>query len=846
MSSSRPLWEPGRAAVPALLLGLLLASAPAFGLEVKLAAADDSGTARTGATVSSGVPFAKGAVTDLGKLSVSVGGKKIPAQFRTLAKWDDGSVRWALLDCLVDAPANGKAELVLRDDGAGPAPAAPVKASVSDDAAVVSTGPMEVRIDRKTGNFLSSVKVDGRELVTGKSRGLVLCTAGELKTETPVDSKGRKGRPVQVRAPGKEVPAGAPTEVRVEETGPVKTVLLLRGAFPVEHKAPVTYTVRLTAWAGAKFLKARVWFENNGAHGYTPQEKTGSTASEWFAFDGLAVDLDLDLGGEIEASCEGVSAKGKFKVYQYCRPAPDYTKPAYGYANMEYVITGGAEPRKGATTDGVTALSSGKTRTVVAVRHFWENHEKAVELDGRTLRLWLWPTEGQWPRAFYEHSAPGYATSHVEPLRLLGVYNLPGSVHKGHELILDFSGREAAESSAELSRPLFALADAAYNCSTEAAPFLFAPAGIRTGDADCDAKLAAWERMALNAVDPKGDAGIPAGRRTHSCKGNAFSDGYWHGWMDFGDIPNPASAYTSLGYGWLQIMCMDLLRTGNTDFLRLADEMDRHRVEVDQQWSDREAVKSTLGFQRPGYAYLQFHTQMFSRGFPSVTGTDLTGPVFYYLLTGDAKTREAIERCAPRIAPAWEEIFASKDYGVRQTPGNMGAVFGTIDNCCSLYVMTGEKQWLDQAMAMFKRCVLAKAKNCGPHLHEREQIRSQDYTEDDIKYCYSIARLCLLHRLTGEKEVLDLILAGCEKPFPENFYDAPLFLADLHAYGALAGGKSEYAKDAVEHWIEASPESESPPVFLPGNSTWNRVKAMHLRTGHLLQYCFWKQGAKKK
>jgi hypothetical protein len=823
----------------------LLCAAPAAALEARLAAADDSGTARSGGTVSGGVPFAKGAVKDLAKLSVTVAGKKVPAQFREPARWDDGSVRWALLDCLADVPAGGKVQLVLRDDGGNPAPAAPARADVTDAAATVSTGPMEVRLERKTGNFISSVKVDGRELVTAKSGGLVLYTAGELKTETPVDAKGRKGRPVQVRAPGKAVPAAPPTEVKVEEAGPVKTVLLLRGAFPVEHKAPVTYTVRLTAWAGAKFLKARVWLENGGAHGFTRDEKKGSADNEWFAFDGLAAELDLDLGGEIGAACEGAGGKGKFKVYQYCRPAAHYSKPAYGYANMEYAVTGGAEPKKGATTEGVTELSCGKTRAVAALRHFWENYEKAIELDGRTLKLWLWPVEGQWPRAFEQHSAPGYATSHVEPLRLLGVYNLPGSVHKSCELILDFSGRPAAESAAELSRPLFPAAEAEYAAATEAAPILFAPPGTRTGDADCDRKLAAWERMALTAVDPKGEAGIPGGRRAHACKGNAFDDGYWHGWMDFGDIPNPSGAYTSLGYGWLQIMCMNLLRTGKTDCLRLADEMARHRTEVDQQWSDREAIKSALGFQRPGYAFLQFHCGMFNRGFPGPAGTDLAGPVCYYLLTGDAKTREAIDRCAPRLGPGWEEIFKSQDYGVRQITGHMGAVSGAIANYCAMHVLTGDKQWLELALGMFKRCVLAKAKGCGPHLHERQQIRSQDYTEDDIKYCYAIATLCQMHRLTGDAEVLKLIQAGCEAEFPENFFDAPLYLADLHAYAALVTGKAGYADDAVEHWIQASPESESPPVFLLDNSTWSREKAMHLRTGHLLQYYFWKKGAKK-
>ncbi|MHC4916286.1 MAG: hypothetical protein ACYTGB_12420, partial [Planctomycetota bacterium] len=72
----------------------------------------------------------------------------------------------------------------------------------------------------------------------------------------------------------------------------------------------------------------------------------------------------------------------------------------------------------------------------------------------------------------------------------------------------------------------------------------------------------------------------------------------------------------------------------------------------------------------------------------------------------------------------------------------------------------------------------------------------------------------------------------------------PLFLADLHAYAALKAGKEDYADDAIEHWIEASPESKSVPVFLPNNSKWSSRRAMHLRTGHILQYYFWKKGKK--
>ena len=89
------------------------------------------------------------------------------------------------------------------------------------------------------------------------------------------------------------------------------------------------------------------------------------------------------------------------------------------------------------------------------------------------------------------------------------------------------------------------------------------------------------------------------------------------------------------------------------------------------------------------------------------------------------------------------------------------------------------------------------------------------------------------------------IKAGADKDFPENYFDAPLFLADLHAYVALVTGKSDYADDAVEHWIEASPESKCPPVYVgKKNSIWPGRAVMHLRSGHLLQYYFWKKGKK--
>jgi len=166
--------------LPALCLAALLAG-PAAAVEVKLTVKDDAKAARKAGVVTSGVPFARGALKDVKRLSVSAGGKVVPAQFRKLAVWDDGSVRWALVDCQADVPAGGKTALVLRDDGRNKAPARPAKVTDGAGEVRISTGPLELVVDKGKFNLFKSLKVDGKELITSRGRGVVLYAPGEVK-----------------------------------------------------------------------------------------------------------------------------------------------------------------------------------------------------------------------------------------------------------------------------------------------------------------------------------------------------------------------------------------------------------------------------------------------------------------------------------------------------------------------------------------------------------------------------------------------------------------------------------------------------------------------------------------
>lgn len=830
-------------------------------VEVKLTVQETSQAARQPGMVTTGVPFAKGTVKDLASLSVSAGSKAIPAQFVMLSPWDDGSIRWALMDCQVDVPAGGKAELIVRDDGKNVAPASPVRVDIKGDPATLSTGPLELTVSKsKDGGFnlFRSLKVDGKELLAG-GKGLVVYLADGKATP---------------------VVAGPPSEVTVEQAGPMRTILCLRSKFPGIHKDMLGYTVRITGYAGAKFVKVHVWLENHGAMGYflpkdfNRREVEAPPSVDWFSFEGMAVDLGLGLGESVNATCEGVTSTqpGSFNVLQTCRHSRALKTvkigegpangPFYTWDDFEYSITSGkldappasppgktpaAKPpanppppsnqlKKGDRTDGVVALKGSAGTMTAAVRDFWQNYEKAIELDGKTLRLWLWPTEGQWPRPFYWLTYA--ADKDVKKLVKEGQYLLPGGTHKGHEFILDFSGRAASVSSAELSNPLMAMASAEYYASTEAAPGIFAPPEVRTADKDCNAKLESWMRMTRSVADPEHPAGLWKARQVSdyfSCGGPDSS--YWFGWMDFGDLSIPGHGPAGLHYDWIWIMMANAMRTGDVNFVRLGSTMARHRVDIDQMWSDRD-VPEFNGLQRSGGQPSYHSGALHSPVWPSSNWS--AGVVLYYMLTGEPKALDCCTRNAEGVKRNWAWQVEHKGYW--NLGGNMAAVAQAISSYNAMYRLTGKRQWLDDSLAMFNTYVVPKWKELGPFLHDAaHQIQSQDYVQDDMKYCYSIATFCDLHLLTGDENVFKMLQQGCEKEFPESFYEAPLYLADLYAYVGLKANKPEYLAKAAEAFATGFPESKCPPVFLRDNSTWSRTSAMMLRTGHVLQYSFWKR-----
>lgn len=782
---------------------MMVVAAPAWGLEVKATLRESASVARHPGVVAMSVPFARGSLADAARLSVTVEGKLTPAQCRSLAPWDDGSVRWAQVVFLCDLPAGGEVNVVLRDDGRNAAPDTPVRVQDGADAVAVDCGPLQFSIPRKTNGLFKSVKVDGRETLTAKGRGIVLF-------------------PEQ----GDAVEAGPPTTVMVEEAGPLRVVVRAQGVVPGVHNDRIGYTVRLTAHAGQKRLDARVWIENAGARGY-------GVAPEWFWFKGLAVELGLDLGGAVTAVCEATTAPDGLRVEQRC--------PGARWDNFAYTITSAGKPLgKGQRTDGVVTLQSAGGQLTTAIRHFWQNYDKAIELDGTSLRLWLWPIGSQWPRpeGFGGDVGGGGDRDFIAQTRKPKLTALPGGVRKSHEFTLDFSGRAARETLAELAAPVMGL-DPAYVAGTVAANALFAPAQTMSGDEEVDWKLRFWNSMAAAMVDPNNKGGLPQARST-----GAEANSVWFGWMDFGDLPTPTGTHYSgqvaprhLHQDWTWLALLQYLRTGERGYFDLGLEMARHQIEVDQDWSDRDAEPARwLGTSERGFGETHF-APMAGGGQPSVAANWISGVVLYYLLTGDPMAKDAALRNL-QASQAWVRQVADKPGPSLPYPTTMRVM----RNLLSTHAMTGDAKRLDEVRTLISSHLAKRYQAWGPLMfNAQDEVRSQDYNRLAEGYCLNVPTLCEAHFRTGDELLGKMIREAVKADLPHTFYLSSLCMSDLQAYAGWLDKNAAGIAAAGDNFADGFPESRKPPIFHPGQNDWSGRAAMFLHAGHALQYVLWRQ-----
>ncbi|MCX7591101.1 MAG: hypothetical protein N2255_05675, partial [Kiritimatiellae bacterium] len=461
----------------------------------------------------------------------------------------------------------------------------------------------------------------------------------------------------------------------------------------------------------------------------------------------------------------------------------------------------------------------------------------AIEIDGDVLRIWLWPTEAQWPRP--EKLGGGGEKWLSDPtFTRPGLNALPGGVHKSHELVFDFAGRSPREVSAELNTRLVAF-DPAYAAGTEAAVGLFGPAEMSIDHEELNWKFRFRDNMARNLVNPDhwAKGGLTHLRTVGNEKGSV-----WFGWMDFGDVCSPWGGWyggaitpRNLHYDWTRVVLLQYLRTGERAFLDLGTEMARHQIEIDQNWSDRDDPRYRA-LMRPDATASEVHTGGAS-ALPAPEQNWLSGVALYYQLTGDPKARE----CALRNYQGLQERLIKRL--AARPDENIYLHFSllALENLLALYSMTGEKKYLDDIGVVLEGHICGRFRDAGPFLYEpRLEIRQQDYHMLGKQYCYGLSALCEYHYRTGDVRVGKILAEACVAEFPQTFYEAPLYLADLYGYVGYMTGNDTLLRRGMDCFADAFPESRHPPVYHLGENNWTERAAMVLRAGSVLQFALWR------
>ncbi|MGB6429047.1 MAG: hypothetical protein WBF06_00565 [Candidatus Acidiferrales bacterium] len=184
--------------------------------------------------VSWGVPWAQGAMQRAATFRLNAAGGELPVQTWPMAFWPDGSLKWSGFASVVPAGFSGAATL---SQGASAAAGA---LSVANDGKtiVVDTGAMKCAIATSGANIIERMSFPDGKNVVGASQ-LVCILQNGAETE-PVD------------APSREKYLSAVKKSTVEQSGPVRAVVMLEGMHrgATSGREWLPFTVRLYFYSG--------------------------------------------------------------------------------------------------------------------------------------------------------------------------------------------------------------------------------------------------------------------------------------------------------------------------------------------------------------------------------------------------------------------------------------------------------------------------------------------------------------------------------------------------------------------------------------------------------------------
>lgn len=568
--------------------------------------------------VTGGVPIAEGAAPGGVQFGLfDEAGKQVPLQTNILAKWKDGSARWVLLDFQAAPPANGRSRFQLRW-GKELSIIRPPKPA----------GGSTVAMGGAKGAGISTADMALSASRAAAARNLRFYRAGQSDAEAHLsltDSSGHRYQGVIES-----------TTTSVDRAG-VKSTALYKGAFhKTDGERLFGFQIRATVFAGL----SKVLLE--------PQLLIDSDSG---ALQNIR-ELNLVVIPEDEVRSASIGGEPGWKG------APNARVRLFQIDDETYRFEGA--PGEGSKAPGWAEFDDGKGRIAVAVKDFWQQWPKSIEVDSKTLTIGLLPRHD--PGAF-DHMKPWYKYQYLFEN---GYYRLRTGQAPRWKIWIDLEGDGAALAK-HANAPLVPAADPAQAIATGVwGPI--APAGSR-GMKDYDE----WAE-------------------------NLFDEGYCrsireqrdYGQMNWGDWWGERGCnWGNHEYDTAKQILLQYARTGDPKYFYVGNAAARHTSEVDvihfmnkdlRNHLDKEIGGSSAYPARPGMVhqhcvghvsglypvpkirelYVSLGVGNSPRPYLCLDPRNLghvwtQGMVYDYFLTGDPWLRETVETIGDNLVQLVED-----------------------------------------------------------------------------------------------------------------------------------------------------------------------------------------------
>ena len=583
--------------------------------EVELLLWEPSAVNRPEWPITAGVPFPKGALKDEGQVCLLDGDRELPVAGRATVRWDDGSVRWLLLDFQVDLAGNERKRLTLRH-GEGVAsharPSRAVQVADTEDGITVDNGDLRL-IFRPGGRMpFDDLLYQGRSV---------------LKDNAPFCGVVEQGR--------KLFATGGSVKVSVEDRNAFRAVVRCDGKFTAgDGAALLDLTTRVYVYAGKPFLRVFHTLTNReGRDVYLDDLSVRIPAAlkEVSAsyVTGQGLDASIHQAQEGRASVEiktvpipETKYSGK-TLYPHvaCRDRlPEIDGTMERRADDPCIVRAGEGQERAIPGESLLnpILGSGSVcgdglRVTLACRNFYPQAPKRIDVEGPDIELKLYWNFDNTPL----HLWRGTAKTHE-----LHLVVTDGGVMSDREAVL--AHKRLILALEEPVGPTFGESNWLQKTGVFGPLFDYSPEKFPWMEFMFRRIFEAWFSNTASAL--RGSTILDYGDYWNAGRGGQWQNNE----MDF-----PGA------------MLLYMLRTGYPRPFSSVEAMIHHMIDVDTHHEASDAW--WVGAQR----YHQVRHGAFSP--PALCHQWLEGPLYYYLLTGYERAREVALMRADHFCRAVEE-----------------------------------------------------------------------------------------------------------------------------------------------------------------------------------------------